>query len=670
MFAIHEDLSIYLTRGDSATITFPITHSFKVGDIVRFQVFKKKDCSEILLRKDFAITEASDKLTISLDGSETKLIEMINKPTDLWYEVEVNPGEKSETIIGYDEDGAKVLTLFPEGNDDIFSYEEFTTSAYTIAVDHGYTGTKEEWLESLHGSDGLSSTITATKSGKVTTLEITDASGTKSVNINDGEDGATGRNGIDGRGILNIKKTATSGALEEGVTDTYTITYTDNTISTFNVRNGANGSNGADGKTPYVGENGNWWIGDSDTGVKAGGETMELLWENANPTSSFSPQSIYASLVYKKYLIQLNAYGGDGSNNEVIYAYINGDDDLGKYIWSETEDGITTEWEFDRTWYVVAQYIHLGKLYRRNISYNKNYGNLYIDRCQSCTVTQSSYATENNRLVPVRIYGISDTASGGSGGGGGESGATFTPSVDGNGNLSWTNNKGLTNPATVNIKGEKGDDGVGIISVQQAITSPTDGGTNAIIVTLTDGTMSTFTVKNGTKGYTGATGAAGADGVTPHIGENGNWWIGTNDTGIAASASGGGLELIWTNASPSSAFSSQGIKVSAEYSKFLVRFKVCSLEGGENATYGWLNASDDYKGVTAEGSDYIRQITIFGVSTATNSVGKLVSREMYYDASGSSRYIRFSTGHRLDTYGGTFADNGTILIPTHIYGIK
>lgn len=39
----------------------------------------------------------------------------------------------------------------------------------------------------------------------------------------------------------------------------------------------------------------------------------------------------------------------------------------------------------------------------------------------------------------------------------GEDGATFTPSVDSAGNLSWTNNKGLANPATVNIKGPKGD---------------------------------------------------------------------------------------------------------------------------------------------------------------------------------------------------------------------
>lgn len=43
----------------------------------------------------------------------------------------------------------------------------------------------------------------------------------------------------------------------------------------------------------------------------------------------------------------------------------------------------------------------------------------------------------------------------------GDDGATFTPSVDSAGNLSWTNNKGLANPPTVNIKGPKGDAGEG-----------------------------------------------------------------------------------------------------------------------------------------------------------------------------------------------------------------
>ena len=82
--------------------------------------------------------------------------------------------------------------------------------------------------------------------------------------------------------------------------------------------------------------------------------------------------------------------------------------------------------------------------------------------------------------------------------------------------------------------GQPGSDGVGIQSVVQTTTSTEDGGANIITVTKTDGTSSTFTVKNGSKGSTGATGqtgASGADGITPHIGDNGNWYIGDTDTG-------------------------------------------------------------------------------------------------------------------------------------------
>lgn len=45
------------------------------------------------------------------------------------------------------------------------------------------------------------------------------------------------------------------------------------------------------------------------------------------------------------------------------------------------------------------------------------------------------------------------------GGGTGENGATFTPSISENGDLSWTNDKGLENPDTVNIKGPQGEQG-------------------------------------------------------------------------------------------------------------------------------------------------------------------------------------------------------------------
>ena len=41
----------------------------------------------------------------------------------------------------------------------------------------------------------------------------------------------------------------------------------------------------------------------------------------------------------------------------------------------------------------------------------------------------------------------------------GADGATFSPQIDGSGNLSWVNDKGLPNPQTVNLRGDKGDKG-------------------------------------------------------------------------------------------------------------------------------------------------------------------------------------------------------------------
>ena len=41
----------------------------------------------------------------------------------------------------------------------------------------------------------------------------------------------------------------------------------------------------------------------------------------------------------------------------------------------------------------------------------------------------------------------------------GDDGVTFTPTVDEEGNLSWTNNGGLENPETINLRGPKGDKG-------------------------------------------------------------------------------------------------------------------------------------------------------------------------------------------------------------------
>ena len=67
-------------------------------------------------------------------------------------------------------------------------------------------------------------------------------------------------------------------------------------------------------------------------------------------------------------------------------------------------------------------------------------------------------------------------------------------------------------------KGEPGEQGVGVETVEQTTTSTADDGNNIITITLTNGSKHTFQVQNGSKGSQGnpgKDGAAGADGKTP-----------------------------------------------------------------------------------------------------------------------------------------------------------
>jgi uncharacterized repeat protein (TIGR02543 family) len=56
---------------------------------------------------------------------------------------------------------------------------------------------------------------------------------------------------------------------------TYRITFTNGSTFEYTVVNGTNGTNGVDGQTPYIGTNGNWWVGETDTGVAATGRDGE-----------------------------------------------------------------------------------------------------------------------------------------------------------------------------------------------------------------------------------------------------------------------------------------------------------------------------------------------------------------------------------------------------------
>lgn len=108
------------------------------------------------------------------------------------------------------------------------------------------------------GQDGVSPTVNVSKVGKVTTITITDANGTKTATIKDGEDGSSsgggtgsGEDGEDGIGIASIVQTTKSTA-DDGI-NIMTITLTDGSVHTFEVQNGSKGGKGDDGYTPQKG---------------------------------------------------------------------------------------------------------------------------------------------------------------------------------------------------------------------------------------------------------------------------------------------------------------------------------------------------------------------------------------------------------------------------------
>ena len=126
MFVINQnDLSILCTRGDIGVIRVNAYEGdsenkkifvFKQGDVLRFLVYEAKKPDVVVLKKDVLVESESTEVDIALTRDDTKIGPLISKPTDYWYEVELNPDTMPQTIIGYDE-RPKIFRLLPEGAD-------------------------------------------------------------------------------------------------------------------------------------------------------------------------------------------------------------------------------------------------------------------------------------------------------------------------------------------------------------------------------------------------------------------------------------------------------------------------------------------------------------------------------------------------------------------------
>ena len=111
------------------------------------------------------------------------------------------------------------------------------------------TGVKAGGADGKDGTDGLTPTI-----GENGNWWIGDTDTGVKAAASDGRDGADGKDGVDGKDGANGKDGIDG---KDGVDG----------------KDGTDGAQGAPGLTPTIGGNGNWWLGNTDTGVRAAGTT-------------------------------------------------------------------------------------------------------------------------------------------------------------------------------------------------------------------------------------------------------------------------------------------------------------------------------------------------------------------------------------------------------------
>ncbi len=109
---INENKSIEINRGDAGTIKLTNKNgNFNVGDIIKFSIVEKKKYNNLIFQKEYTVAESSATFYLSLTSEDTKIGDIISKPVTYWYEIEYNG---NQTLIGYDDSGAKEFILYPE----------------------------------------------------------------------------------------------------------------------------------------------------------------------------------------------------------------------------------------------------------------------------------------------------------------------------------------------------------------------------------------------------------------------------------------------------------------------------------------------------------------------------------------------------------------------------
>jgi len=272
---------------------------------------------------------------------------------------------------------------------------------------------------------------------------------------------------------------------------------------------GNDGQNGTDAPVPNI-KGGYWYIGETNTGIKAEGKDGSNGSNGSNGTNGKDGKDgkdgITPTISADGYWVvngqktDIKAKGTDGTNGSNGSNGTNGKD--GK----DGKDGITPTISPDGYWVVNGQ--------KTDIKAKGTDG----------TNGQNGSNGTNGK----------DGKDGTNGKDGKDGKDGITPTITINSEGYWVINGQVS---TTKAKAENGKDGKdGKDGVTPTITINSEG------YWVINGQTSTTKAKGedgkegkkGDKGADGAKGQDGKDGKTPHIGDNGNWWIGDKDTNIKA----------------------------------------------------------------------------------------------------------------------------------------
>lgn len=111
------DYHLKINRGNTLRFDYSILggetpYVFVEGDKIVFSVYEPFGLEENpVLSMEFTPEPDTTEMTIEIPKDKMKFAPMSSMERDYWYEITLN----EETTLGFDENGAKIITIYPEG---------------------------------------------------------------------------------------------------------------------------------------------------------------------------------------------------------------------------------------------------------------------------------------------------------------------------------------------------------------------------------------------------------------------------------------------------------------------------------------------------------------------------------------------------------------------------